>query len=318
MKRLFFLFSTLICLWMSTGCQTNRYPNDVVYETYVHRYGVELPAEDWSSRGQHGRVVSTRRDGVVVSKTYEAGILHGEVSYSFPHRECIQKKEIYDQGNLIQETYYYASGMPAQQKDYLSPETYSTISWYEGGVPRSKETFSQEGLVHGEYYDLSNQQESCVLEGVGKRIVRNDYGLLQSTDDIQNGQMTMRTTYYPDGKPAAHIPYVNGVIEGEKRTYTMGGEPATIEQWTNNCQHGNTIIFENGEKCADLPYVDGRPHGVECRYRDGGHQVVQRTTWVAGRKHGPCHHYVGSTVQTDWYFKDRLVNKPTYDMLNNQ
>ncbi|WP_075883472.1 toxin-antitoxin system YwqK family antitoxin [Candidatus Protochlamydia sp. W-9] len=317
MKSSFFLSSTLLCLLVSTSCQTHRHPEDVVYETYVHRYGVELPAEDWSSRGQHGQVLSTRRDGVVVSKTYESGILHGEVTYTFPHRECVEKKEVYDQGNLIQETYYYANGMPKQQIDYRSADQYSVISWYEGGAPQSKEEFNEQGLVKADYYNLANQIESSVQDGFGKRIVRDSYGLLHSVDQIQDGQMTMRTTYHPNGTPAAYTPYVNGVIQGERKTYTMSGEPISIEQWKNNCQHGNTIVFENGEKYADLPYVEGRPHGIEYRYRNGN-QVVQKRTWVNGRKHGPCYNYVGTTTQTDWYFKDRPVNKPTYDMLSNQ
>ncbi len=60
------------------GCQSAPRPDAPVDEVYVHRYGVTLPQEDWESRGQCGKVVSTLKDGVVVSRNYEAGVLEGE------------------------------------------------------------------------------------------------------------------------------------------------------------------------------------------------------------------------------------------------
>lgn len=311
------LSAAYICLLLATtGCQTNSCRDEVVCETYVHRYGVPLQANDWSARGQHGQVVSTRRDGVVVSKTYESGILQGETTYTFPHREVIQRKEVYCQGELSQASSYYPNGMPQQQIIYDSGN-HSMTAWYEGGVPQCKEEYEQGHLVRGSYYNLSNHEESRVEDREGTRTRRDAYGQLISVDSIQNGQMTMCTTYHPNGTPAALTPYVNGVVEGKRRTFTVGGEPATIEEWTNNTQHGNTEIFDNGEKCADMPYINGRPHGVEYRYRDND-TVVQRRNWIQGKKHGPCYNYVGNTTQTDWYFQGRQVNKPTYDMLSNQ
>lgn len=317
MKSPSILPAAYICLLLTaTACQTNSCHDEVICQTYVHRYGMPLQANDWSARGQHGQVVSTRRDGVVVSKTYESGILHGETTYTFPHREVIQRKETYCQGELVQECSYYPSGMPQQQMTYGAGK-HSLIAWYEGGVPQCQEEYEERNLVHGSYYNLSNQEESRVEDCNGMRTRRDAYGQLVSVDRIENGQMSMSTTYHSNGTPAALTPYVNGVIEGKRRTFTLTGEPATIEEWTNHCQHGNTEIFDNGEKCADMPYIYGQPHGVESRYREGG-ELVQRRYWSQGKRHGPCYSYVGNTTQTDWYFQGRPVNKPTYDMLSNQ
>lgn len=309
----------LILLGSAASCQSSRDCCDEVVCETVHRYGVPLEPEDWSERGQYGRVISMRKDGVAVTRNYEAGVLHGECTYTFPHRDVIQTKEIYDQGNLSQELVHYPNGFPQQQLAYDSPNCQSVTVWYESGAPHCREQIENGHLMHGEYYSIDQQVESRIAQGNGLRTLRDGQGQLQSVDTIQNGQMLLRTTYHPNGVPATVTPYVNGVIEGERRTYSSGGEPATIETWGGNVQHGVTHVFEQGEKRIEVPYVNGRRHGIERRYRDDGQAVAQEFTWVQGQKHGPVYSYVGNTTQTDWYYRNRLVpNKSTFDMLSNQ
>lgn len=313
-RSLFFL----MILGSLTSCQSNRDCDEVVCET-VHRYGVPLEPEDWSERGQCGQVVSMRKDGVTVTRNYDTGILHGECCYTFPHRDVIEKKEIYDQGNLTQEDIHYPSGLPQRRMVYESPKRQSAISWYETGAPHAREVIENGNLVGGEYYRVDQQVESRVEEGNGLRTRRDGQGQLQSVDTIQNGQMVFSTTYHSNGIPATITPYANDIIEGERRTYLSGGEPATIEMWTDNVQHGTMQVFEYGAKRADVPYVNGRRQGIERRYRDDGQTVAQEVTWVNGQKHGPTYSYIGNTTKTDWYFRNRLVpNEPTFDMLSNQ
>lgn len=311
-KPLLYLMTTGLIL---TSCQQRCC--DVVCETYVHRYGVPLAPDDWSERGQDGQVISMRKDGVVVCKNYECGILQGDTTYTFPHKDAIEKREVYDQGNLSQLVFYYPSGMPQKQITLESSNTEKVLTWYESGAPQSKELYQNGCLIQGEYLNPSQQQESAVIDRNGLRTLRDDYGQLLSIDEIQNGQMTVRRTFYPNGAPASVTPYVNNVIQGQRWTYQMGGEPATIETWTNNCQHGNTQVFENGEKVSDLPYINGQIHGLERRYRNGD-QLVQENNWVKGRRHGACYSYVNDTTHVDWYFKDRKVNRGTYEALCNQ
>lgn len=312
-------FSLLILLGSVTSCQSNRDRCDEVVCETVHRYGVPLEPEDWSARGQYGQVVSMRKDGVNVMRNYEAGILHGECTYTFPYRDVIERKEIYHQGNLRQEYIHYPSGFPQRQVIYESPERQSVVIWYESGAPHYREEIENGHLVRGEYYDPNQQVESRVEEGNGLRICRDGHGQLQSVDTIQDGQMIFSTTYHPNGMPATITPYANGVIEGERRTYLPGGEPLTIEEWHGNTQHGMMQVFEHSEKQAEVPYVNGYKHGIERRYRNDGQAIAQEITWVKGLKHGPCYHYVGNTTKTDWYFRNRPVpNKSTFDMLMNQ
>lgn len=308
----------LSILLVMTSCQTKSSRCDEVICETVHRYGVPLDPQDWTARGQDGQVVSMRKDGVTVTRTYDAGVLHGECTYTFPHRNVIQKKEIYDQGTLKQEIDHYAGGLPQRQMTYETPARQTTIIWYENGAPQCREEYENSHLVQGEYYNHQSQVESRIEDSNGWRTCRNGLGQLQSMDTIQNGQMLLRTTYHPNGTPAQLTPYVNAVIEGQRRTFLAGGEPATVEEWKDNVQHGTTTVFEHGEKWAEVPYVNGSRHGIERRYREE-QTVAQEIPWIQGQRHGPCYTYINDSTQEDWYFRDRKVpNQATYEMLSNQ
>jgi antitoxin component YwqK of YwqJK toxin-antitoxin module len=305
-------------LVLMTSCQNNCYESDEVICETVHRYGVPLEPQDWSQRGQNGQVISMRKDGVTLCRTYDAGVLHGDCTYTFPHRDIVQKKEVYDQGSLVQDFSYYSNGLPWQHTTYDSPNCQSSLIWYENGAPQSREQFENGSLVQGEYYNYSHQLESRVDGSSGTRTRRDGLGQLQSMDSIQEGQMVLRTSYHPNGNPADVTPYVDGVIEGQRRTFMAGGEPASVEEWSNNVQHGTTVVFEQGEKWADVPYVEGQKHGVERHYRDG-QTVVQEIPWVQGQRHGQSHTTIGHTTQEEWHFRDRQIpNRATFEMLSNQ
>lgn len=319
MKRKMLPLLGFLTLLLFTGaCQTRRCDN-VVCESYVHKYGVPLSSgTEWAARGQSGQVVQKRDDGVVITRSYESGIAHGETTYTYPHRDIIQKRENYDRGTLVQETWNYANGVPMRQNTYTSPSAKSMIVWYDNGVPQAKEEYENDLLKHGEYFTINNLQEAGVNNQNGSRIRRDRYGELESVDVIQEGTMVSSTTYHPNGSPKSVTPYVNGVAEGQRLTYHPGGEPNAVETWVNGVQHGLSTEYQDGEKLADVPYKQGVRHGTESRYRDDGQTLVQQVSWMDGTKHGPTYTYVEGSKKVEWYYRDRPVNKQTYDALRNQ
>lgn len=304
-----------------TGC-ANRSGNnaspgpkkDVVAETYVHKYGVRVPKNEWSTRGKSGQVVSTLKTGVVVTKNYVDGYLDGDTTYSFPHRGSIQKVETYAEGHLTAEKENFTTGAPKKQVVYISPTSYSLTRWYEGGTPQLREIYENDRLIEGDYYNQFNQIEARVEHGEGKKIVRNEMGQLISTEKVENGMIQERTTYYPNGAPKEIIPFSNGKVAGMKKTFLPGGEPLTIEEWNDGRQEGTTVYFQDGEKVAEVPYFKGVKNGVEERYRDAQY-VVEEITWQAGKKHGPSYVHIGEDTLISWYYEGKEVSKAHYDRL---
>ncbi len=289
----------------------------VVEETYVHKYGVEVSPSYWSAEGEHGKVITTLKNGVVIAKSYDAGVPDGETTYSFPHSETIEKVETYSQGNLVKKVNNYLSGAPKEEIQFLSPDQKTITMWYDSGSPQSVEHYQGDVLVQGEYYTLSHQVESRVENKEGVRTMRDQYGQLAWHDTIENGHMTTRTTYHPNGSPKEDIPYSQGLVDGQKKSFLPGGEPNTLEKWVSGKQEGTTIVFQHGDKLAEVPYINGMKEGVEKRYRDG-QEVAQELSWARDRRHGPSYTYLGSSVQTEWYYQGTQVSKSQYDLLTSR
>lgn len=300
-----------------TAC--NRTPRnvgyDVVEETYVHRYGVPVPQQDWEARGEHGQVISRLKDGVIVTKQYNAGILEGDTTYTFPHSNLIEKVESYNNNTLTKETLYYHSGVPMQETDFAADGSKHVKVWYENGSPKSIEDYDAAGLMTlGQYLDGRNQLEARIDNGEGVRHMRDAYGQLLSKDTIQGGVMTTRTTYHQNGSPKEIIPYSNGIVDGELKTFLPGGEPNTIEQWVSGKQHGITTQYQNGEKVSESTYVSGVKTGIERRYHNGD-EMISEIMWKNNLQHGPTVSYVGATPHTEWYHQGKPVSKAKFDSL---
>jgi antitoxin component YwqK of YwqJK toxin-antitoxin module len=105
-------------------------------------------------------------------------------------------------------------------------------------------------------------------------------------------------------------------VTGQRRTFLPGGEPHTIEEWSEDHQEGVTVVYQNGEKIAEVPYLNGIKNGVEERFKDGRF-LVEEVNWKAGKKHGPCYSYVGEDTLITWYYEGQEVSKRQYDRLVN-
>ncbi|OJU81340.1 MAG: hypothetical protein BGO10_06920 [Chlamydia sp. 32-24] len=314
MRHRFFLYSSIFSLLgVLSSCNKNN--GDVVEQAYIHRYGMEVSPEHWEASGREGQIVSTMKNGVVVSKGYRNGVLDGETTYTYPHSSIIEKKICYDKNNLTNEKEFYRNGAP-KIENCIHNDGKEVFYWYPTGIPQGHEQYQNDsGLYTGEYYDINNQPISRVHEGYGKRIVCDEYGALNYEDNIENGQLITRTTYYPNKSPKELIPFKNNQINGQKRTYFIGGEPASLEEWQNNQQHGITITYENGEKVSECPYHQGQKHGVEKLFSHNN--LVEEITWQNGSKHGPNIHYINNQKRTDWFFNNQPVSKSQFDLKSN-
>lgn len=309
------LFSALSLALLMGGCRSYR-KADVVSESYIHKYGVEVSKDDWALNGKNGQVVSLRSDGVRVSRSYLNGVLEGKTTYSFPNSSTIARIETYSKGDLVSKTDNYLTGVPKEEQKFAGPVVAEVDRWYEDGTPAMVEMYNNGRLARGEYKTPLNVVEARVEEGMGVRLAFANSGLVLSKDTIREGQMVERITYFETGEPAVITPYANGEIHGVRKTFFPGGLPNTVEEWVHGQQEGTTVIHVNGEKVAEVPYVKGSKHGIERRYRDGK-ALAEEVSWKMGVQHGPRKLIVSDTeTKIEWYQQGELVSRPTYERMN--
>jgi len=302
----------LLAVVTLVGCSNasnNR--SEFVREEYIHKYGVAVSKEEWGERGSDGRVVTTKQDGIVITRSYRVGVLEGDTTITFPHSRTIETLQTYSEGNLVRQVNHYPSGMPKEEERYTANQGKVITAWYEAGTPKSVETFEGEYLIKGEFYAQNDEVESRVANGAGTRTVRDSYGQLLSRDTVANGHIVTVTRYHPNDTPSEIVPYANNQIHGAVKTFLANGEPDKVESWVKGVQEGITVAFRNGEKQTEIPYINGRPHGTERRYN--GSELVEEITWANGRQHGPAVSFVEGESRTNWYYNGKVVSKVVFD-----
>lgn len=313
MKQWLWISSVVVLLLSGCG-KTQR--NEVVAESFIHKFGVPISKSDWSLNGHDGQIVQLLTNGVTMTRTYVKGVLQGETTYTFPNSSTIATVEIFDQGELVCKTDHYPSGVSKLQECYKSNLLSQVTRWYEDGTPALVEEYEGGFLRFGEYRTPLNVVEARVEEGIGTRLMRGAAGEIAVRDIVRGGQMVERTTYFPSGEPAAITPYENGMVHGMRQTFLPGGVPSAMEGWIHGKQEGTTIVFLNGERIAEVPYVKGEKHGVEYRYRDG-ETLAEEVTWRHNVQHGQRKILVGGEeIKTEWYHEGELVSRPAFERLN--
>ena len=205
--------------------------------------------------------------------------------------------------------------MPLREEVILSPTHSSSTKWYSNGTPLSIEEFAGKELVEARYFNLQNEVEAQVQKGKGTRIARTIEGILLSKDEIDEGYVTKRETFYPNGSPESIAYYVRGVLHGEKKSFTQSGEPLAVREYINGKLHGKTAFYKNGARYVDVYYLDGLKNGLEVHYIDGN-VVSQEIVWENNKKHGPSKYYVDGIAQVEYYYDGNLVSEAKWKELN--
>ena len=313
MKRL----SPYIAALIVASCQTNTTTDQIVSQKFVHKYGFDLSEQEWEQRAQEGQVISTLQNGVSISRTFENGILHGPTTYTFPNSSTVEKILLYDQGNLLKETVQDMTGMPIREEAYEFDDRLILTFWNDKGVPLNVEEYNGNLLVDGKYYSPEHELEAQVENGNGFRTKRERSGLLISRDQMENGTMTSRTTYHPNGQVHTVSHYHDYMLHGDQSKYTASGRPLMNLRWDRGILDGIKAIYRNGLKVAEIPYVHGQKNGVETHYDDLGNLIAE-IIWRNDKKHGCCKSYTEDSQDSDWYFNGSLVSAEKFDLLENR
>ncbi|MBU6447004.1 MAG: hypothetical protein KGQ49_06365, partial [Verrucomicrobia bacterium] len=239
------------CLFLAfAACQSNSSLDQVVSQTYVHKYGFKTSAKDWEARDKDGQVVSMLNTGVTVSQNYENGKLHGLTTYTFPHSSVIERQQLFDEGVLLKEQVNDIAGMPVREEMYEFGNRTIITLWDEKGVPLSIEEYEGETLTEAKYYTPEHELEASIVNGSGERVKRDRTGALISRDELVDGAMVCRTTYHPNGNVHTISHYDHYQLHGKQFKFTASGKPLMELNWSHNQLDGSKIIYRNGQKVA--------------------------------------------------------------------
>ncbi|MDN3505904.1 MAG: hypothetical protein P0S96_01590 [Simkaniaceae bacterium] len=315
MKKFLLSLPVLVGLILA-GCGGDGSGGQVISKRYIHKYGYAVSQSEWESHNYPGQVITSMRNGVTVTSTYENGVLHGPTTHTHPHSQTVQYYYLYNSGDLKKELEYDALGMPIQETAKLSPHRYCITKWFGDGSPMSVEDYADDELLDGKYYTLSNEIESQVQRGIGLRTCRDQNGVLVSKDHFDSGYMTKKESFFASGNPKSVDHYTMNRRDGERTVFTEKGEPLAIEQWAENQLHGKATYFNNGKKQVDVNFVAGARNGIETHFIDG-EIIEQEIHWIFDKRHGPTKFFVGENLaKTEWYYDGKLVTKNHFDELD--
>ncbi len=295
------------------GCQNSSKDQNenVVSKRYIHKYGYDVSKEEWDATGYPGQVITTLRNGVTVTASYEDGILHGPTTYTFPHSHTTESLNIFERGNLVKKISYDIRGIPQKEQIFLSPSHVKTTKWFQTGTPLSVEEYHNNELLEGEYYNEKNETEHRVIKGNGTRVTRDQHENIVAKETIANGFPVLRETFHPHGIPHTIIPLSGGKIHGEKKVFAPTGEPISLESYHLDTLHGPAVYYQNGCRYLEINYRDGYKDGKERHFVDG-ETVVEETEWMEGQKHGPSIVFFDGMSRTQYYHNNQAVSKEKY------
>ncbi|MBI2742642.1 MAG: toxin-antitoxin system YwqK family antitoxin [Chlamydiales bacterium] len=311
MKMKFYsLFGALALVTCS--CNNQKQDDQVISQRHIHKYGYAVSADEWNMNNYPGQVITALRSGVTITSSYENGVLHGPCTRTFPNSQIVESYTLYNQGTPVKEVSYDNKAMPVRERIQLSPTRHALTLWYDSGTPLSVEEYANDELLEGQYFTIHNEIEARVEKGHGKRVIRDQHGLLLAREEIKQGFVAKKETFYASGTPETVSYYVRGKLHGERSTFLETGEPLTIEEWVAGNLHGKSTYFKNGTRIAEVSYLNGLRNGVETQYLDG-EKISQQIFWENDRKHGIATYFVDGEPQFEHYYAGELVSKKQYD-----
>ena len=312
------LLPTLLAL-VAAGCHNNRSDKQtahVVAERYIHKYGYDVSKAEWESSHYPGKVITTMRNGVTITSSYENGLLHGPMTHTYPYSETVQMLQVFEKGTLVKQVTYSVRGTPVAEQLYLSPSHTKVTKWYPSGSPLSVEEFIDGTLTEAEYFNARNETEYHITGGSGIRAVR-DGNHVVTKEVFEGGECIRREGYHPNGTPHVIASFSDGRLHGTKKVYAETGEPLSEEQFIDGELDGTASYYQNGVKYLELSYRNGRRDGLERHFIDGN-RIAEETSWKGNVRHGPSIAYYDGMTKTDWFYNNERVSKEKFEDLSRR
>lgn len=205
---------------------------DRVYEYYDEGYHVDKLTTHYNEDGTISSVTEFDTEGEEIKKQeyeydYETGVLTCEKEY--------EADDVSIDLALVKETYFYASGSPAQYIEYANDlwgNILKDVSYYENGNMQLSLEYENGDLVKKTTYNENGNIVSCEEKIAGEKLVStyDENGVLDYAEKFSNSTM-----------PYEHLEYdSNGDLEW--RTVKEGDE---MYGWTSKTKYdANDNVLE--------------------------------------------------------------------------
>jgi len=303
------------CSLFAIGCSSSS-QEEVVKTSYYHSYGPKISEDAWQAQGSTGEVVEMLKSGVEVRREYRSGVLHGQATWTFPYSKVIERTEEYDNGRRFLTSKNYESGAPKSQEQWLTNEHRIVHAWYMDGSPRLIEEYRSDQLAEGEYFTTEGEIEGAVTAGNGTKIDRSYEGKLLAREQVKQGEISSRETFYSSGQIREVVALSHGKRDGQSRRYAESGEPLMIEHWKKGVLDGLQVVFEAGQPVRQIPYARGVRDGLELYLRPGTEEIVEEISWHNDQRHGISKTYLADQTITEWYWKGGRVTEEQFSIRN--
>ncbi|WP_201456634.1 toxin-antitoxin system YwqK family antitoxin [Chlamydia sp. 17-3921] len=315
----------LFCIIFTLSCSAygsiRKNDPSVIKETFRNNYGIIVSGQEWTRRGCDGTITKVLKDGSTLHEVYTNGLLHGEITLTFPHTTTFAVIKTYDQGRLTSYKTFFHNGQPFQEELFQEDGSFTVVRWPDTKDndtitdPYFIETTYQGCILEGSYCSFNGKYSSKIHNGEGVRSIFSPSNVLLAEETFYEGIMTKRTTFYPNRDPETITHFVNDQPHGLRFTYLIGGIPNTIEEWRSGYQDGTTTVFKNGCKVSEISFVKGKKEGIELRYNEQ-EIVAEEVSWQNNVLHGMRKIYAGGIYKSEWYHRGRLVSKAKFERLN--
>jgi antitoxin component YwqK of YwqJK toxin-antitoxin module len=296
-----------------SSCRNCKDDCDVASTRFVHKYGFDTSKKEWEKRGKEGQVITAFKNGVTKTSSYKNGILHGKTTFTYPSSTMIQELLEYNNGILIKQVAYELSGLPIRETIFQEDKK-RVISWNKNGIPLSIEEYKNDLLWSSKYFNERNEVESSVIEGIGTRIKRNRENLLLSKEKVENGQITHRKTFHPNGQLKSKSSFSNYELHGVQETFSPSGNLLTHATWSYGKLDGMLLGYRNDKKYFEIPYINGKKHGVERHFSKHG-ELAKEVHWDNNIRHGSSREHNEDFTDVQWYWRGIAVDLKRYQML---
>ncbi|MDR2916714.1 MAG: hypothetical protein LBV74_18115 [Tannerella sp.] len=225
---------------------------------------------------------------------FKKGFADGDWEH-FRNNKLLEKKTAYKNGLLDgKHVRYEEDGTEDYVYTYKNGLKQHYISWYSGGKKREERFYDENEYLHGEMFtfdaDGNVKDEKRYRHGSreGVQVETDQDGYKVSQEYADDKKYGVYSKLYPEGNQCEKGTYdENAKKTGLWTSWYADGSPNTEEHFLNGILNGEKRTYYTGKKLkSEEDYMEGKLHGRKIEYDEDPHRVSREMTYSEGDLHG--------------------------------